>query len=416
MIVFWLVAAVMITGALASVLPPLLGRRGAGAPSRAQINVILHNTRMVELDTDRALGTIGDEEYAPARADLERAALDALGSADGGTGQSPTVSPIAAVVIALLVPTVSFGLYLTLGTPQAITGLAQASTPAAGSAASADAESQMQHSLTDMIAGLEARLETQPDDAEGWGMLGRSYAALDQLEAARSAFRRALKLRSDDGPLMIDYAQVLAGLNDGDLRGEATDVVHAALRLGPDNPKGLWLAGIAALQRGDFENSVETLERFRSSTRLEGEQARVVDEIIEQTRAAMGQRQAGVEPAAAAAGAQLSVSVALAPEIADRTDPTDTVFVFARAAQGPRMPLAIVRKQVSDLPVKVTLDDSQAMTPQLKLSSFSEIVVGARISKSGNAMARPGDLQGFSAVLKMSDVASVDVAIDEVVP
>ena len=416
MMTFWLLAAAMLAAALTMVLPPLLQTSTASAQS--ELDGVLHRSRMGELEADLANGLIADAEYEQARRELERAALEVMNTT-AGTSPSPATanSPIVAVVIALAVPTVSFGLYLTLGTPHAVGSASQQASAAASasSTGAAAAEDEPQHSLAEMVGRLEARLEQQPDDATGWGMLGRSYAAMNRLQDSRAAYARAAELDSNDPQLLVDYAELIAQLNDGDLNGEASTLLQAALKLSPDHPKGLWLSGVAAFQRGEFETAVASLERFRSLVDLDPEQARVVNELIDRVRNGTSMPIANAEDADTPA-VKLAVSVSLVPELAARAVATDTVFVFARAVEGPRMPLAIVRKQVADLPMTVTLDDSLAMTPAVKLSDFDEVIVGARVSKSGMATPNSGDLRGGTSSVSLARVRDVEVEIDEVIP
>lgn len=414
MILFWLTAALMIAIALALILPPLLRARPASGPDRRRLDAALHYARIEELDADYAGGALDEAAYRQARLELERAGLQALERDQQVPRATAGASPTTAVVLALLVPTVSFGLYLTLGQPEAILGARPA-----GDGATAD----MPHSVTEMVARLEARLREQPNDAVGWRMLGRSYAVMNELEKSRAAFATALKLQNDDVGVLLEYAEVLIRLDREDLYAETRAILDAARRSAPDEPRVLWLSGIAAYQAGDFARAVDLLEQFQSRVPLQGEPARIVADLLAQARAGGGPAPpsaAGAAPAPAVkpapSGPGLDVRVSLQPELADRAGPADTVFIFARAAQGPRMPLAVVRVPVAKLPTTVRLDDSLAMTPALRLSNFSRVVVGARISKSGSAQPSSGDLQGASEPIDLSKVTEIAVAIDDVVP
>lgn len=415
MMVFWLIAAAMIVAALAAVLPPLLGTRKLSAANRTATAAAVYRQRLAELDTDRNSGALGDTEYREARQELERAALEALDASDDHGHAAAPANPLSTIVIALAIPTIAFGLYLQLGTPEAIrNGDAAPATDAA-------AGGNMPHSIEEMVARLKSRLTANPEDPEGWAMLGRSYAAMNRAEAARDAYAQAVQRKRDDPVLLVDFAEVLARLNGGDLRGQPAELVHAALQYAPDDRHALWLAGVAAFQEGDFQHALERFERARDLGGFGPDQAEVIDDAIAQARAritggtgevAAAQTQGASPPPASAA--KLSVHVQLAPELAGQTTPTQTVFIFARAPDGPRMPLAVVRKQVSDLPLTVTLDDSLAMRPELRLSNFPEVIVEARVSKSGDPA--PGDLHGVSGKIAAGSSATVEVAINQVVP
>ena len=283
--------------------------------------------------------------------------------------------------------------YAWIGTPQALNAELRAPPPPVTVA-----------QVETMVQGLAQRLKERPDDADGWVMLGRSYAALDRHPEAVPAFQRALALRPRDAGLMADYADALAMASGGSLAGEPSRVIDQALAIEPAHPKLLALAGTAAFSRNDFAGALRHWEKL-AQLAPDSEYMAQLQSGIDAAR----QRLAG--PAAAQAAVPKAQSVAntaasgvsgevrLAPALAAKAAPEDTVFIFARAAEGPRMPLAILRKQVKDLPVRFTLDDSLAMSPAAKLSSAARVVVGARISKSGDAMPRAGDLQGLSAPL-----------------
>lgn len=423
---FWFAAATMIGVALLFMLPPMLSSRRREAGSRTVLNAAIYRDRIAELETEHAAGVVSDEEYAQTQAELERAMLEDV-AGDGEEQPTAVANPVVAVLVALAVPTAAFGLYLQLGSPDTLSG----DIPVAGQqpAAEAGPAGQLPHSVDEMVAQLEERLRAAPDDADGWTMLGRTYAAMDRLEEARGAFERAYALRQDDPTMLVGYAETLARMNANNLAGRPTELINQALRLAPNMPRALWLGGITAFQSGDSARALELWERLRSVTTLDAEQSRLLEDFIARAREqAPAGALAGAQPqpaatataaaptAPAAGAASLDVKVTLAPEIADRAAPTDTLFVFARAAEGPRIPLAIVRKQVSDLPIQVTLDDSMAMMPAMRLSAFPEVVVGARISRTGNATPSSGDLSGESTRVQPGQQGPVEISISRVVP
>ncbi len=254
-----------------------------------------------------------------------------------------------------------------------------------------------------LVDKLRLRLQNEPDNAEGWAMLARSFMVVGKADEAIAAFEKATALAPQDAGLMADHANVLAqreGLAPG---SRAVVVLNRALAVDAKQPKALALAGIAAFERQDFAAAVRHWEAALQVMPEHPFAAQMRDGIAQAKEALT---QLGASPAAAASGggdasaaAAIGVvegRVTLAPELAAKAAPEDTVFVFARAAEGPRMPLAIVRKQVKDLPFDFRLDDTMAMSPQSRLSSVPRVVIGARISKSGDATARVGDLQGLT--------------------
>jgi cytochrome c-type biogenesis protein CcmH len=278
-----------------------------------------------------------------------------------------------------------------------------------------------------MVDKLSKRLETKPDDADGWTMLGRSYLAMGRGADAVPAFKKVIDLRPQDAQALADYADALAVVNNRSLDGEPEKLIAKAVKLDPNNVKALFLSGTVAFNHGDFNAAVVSWEHAFKVSEPGSETARQIQGAVDEARQRAGlppspnavaaapvggpmmaQAAAAEAPPpatgngaapAAAGGGQVSGRVTIDPAI--KAGPEDTVFIFARAAQGPKMPLAILRKQVKDLPMDFSLDDSMAMSPAMKLSSFPEVVVGARISKSGNAISAPGDVQGLTAPVKV---------------
>ena len=280
--------------------------------------------------------------------------------------------------------------------------------PGAADAAASTEAAPTQEQVEAMVAKLAARMQEKPDDPEGWNMLGRSYMNLGRPEDALAAFKQAIKLKPDDANILTEYADALAVKNGRTLDGEPTQLLDRALKLEPDNLKALALAGTAAFNRGDFATAVKHWERVALVGPANGE-------LVEMARSGVAEaRERGKLPAAAAAanpgpGPGLTGTVRLAAALKAQAAPEDTVFIFARPAEGARMPLAIVRTQVKNLPFDFKLDDSQAMSPASRLSGAKRVIVGARISKSGEAMPQPGDLEGLSAPV---DVGAAGVVVE----
>lgn len=255
--------------------------------------------------------------------------------------------------------------------------------------------------------GLAGQL--QPDDADGWLRLARSYSAAGRFADAAPAWQRVLELKPNDAQAHADAADVI-GLAAGgqSLEGEPERLLHKALQLDPDNVKALALAGRAAFDRGDAESAARHWQRALLRVEAGSDFARELQAAIMLVNASA----AASSPAGAAASVQGRIT--LAPALRASVSPDDNVFVFARAVEGARAPLAVLRRKVSELPFTFTLDDSMAMSPALRLSSARQVMVGARISKSGNASPQAGDLQGLSAPVAVG-ARDVELEIAEVV-
>ena len=273
-------------------------------------------------------------------------------------------------------------------------------------AAPVDAEEQAaRKQIEGMVDKLAQRLKEKPDDATGWLMLGRSYSVLGRFDDALPAYAKAVALRGNDASMLADYADALAVKNNGQATSETDALVARALAADPKHLKALALAGTSAFERGDYAGAVRYWETMAQGLPPESpDTPRLQASLAEaRKRGGLATSPAPTAPppvaaaATAAAGTSVSGTVTLAAALAAKASPTDTVFIYARAAQGPRMPLAVFRAQVKDLPITYQLDDSMAMAPTAKISGVAQVVVSARISKSGNAIPQPGDLAGESA-------------------
>ncbi len=383
-------------------------------------------------------GVLGQPAYDSARAKVERQLLD-LVLADPAAASAPDkattadrtprapVRLLASLAAAVLV--VASAGYAWTGSPRLAWGPAPLAAAGAEPASPHDSEDMQFAAAVDKLA---AKLEAQPDNAEGWAMLARSYSRLGRFAEAVPAYAKAVAQSGNDANLLADYADALAVNNDRKIAGEPLKLVERALKLEPDNAKALALAGTAAFDRKDYAGAVRHWERLAQVAPPDNQFMAQLQGSIAEARelgglgpgkavaalAAAPAPAASMPTAAATAttGAKPTVrgTVRLAPAMAKLVAPTDTVFIFARAAEGPRMPLAILRKQVKDLPAEYSLDDSLAMSPAARLSLFPKIVVSARVSKSGQAQPSPGDLSGQSAAVA-NNASGVGVEINEVV-
>lgn len=350
--------------------------------------------QLAELHTS---GALSDAAYQESRAQLERRLVDAVMSAPGAAAGAPSLRVpgklLSLLAVAVLV--VAAAGYWWTGSPERLTEAQPANDGASAPAGQPHAMSFEQ--IAAMADKLAERLKAQPDDADGWAMLARSYAVLGRNPEAVSAYKKAVELQADDASLLADYADALATQNQRQLSGEPARLIARALKLEPDNLKALALAGTEAFERKDYAAAVKHWDRAVQVGPADSA-------LVQQAKGGAAEaRELGKLPApaaaavTAAASASVSGQVSMAPALAKQASPGDTLFVFARAAEGGAMPLAVLRKQVKDLPLDFKLDDSLAMAPTAKLSSASKVIVSARISKSGDAIPKAGDLSGQSA-------------------
>ena len=379
MILFWTLGGALAVVALAIALRPLLFRSRRRDLSRSETNISIYRDQLRELEADRAAGTLADADYAAARLELESRLLQ-----DVVPEAAPTRSSSRALVVtlALAVPLGAAMLYLAVGMPGSIEAPTQ--------------------NLEAMVARLAAHLRSNPEDGTGWALLGRSYAAMGRFPEAVDAYAKAAERNPRDAQLLADFADALAMARGRSLEGEPEKLLARALELDADNLKALALAGTAAFNRRDYGTAQKHWRRMLRLVPADSEEARSIQASLDEAKALAAQR-------------PLQGKVILSKKIAAQVSPEDTVFIFARATEGPAVPLAVLRKQVRDLPFAFALDDSMAMAPGMNLSGHARVIVGARVSKSGDPAPKPGDLQGASAPVA-NDAQGVNVVIDSVIP
>jgi cytochrome c-type biogenesis protein CcmH len=254
-----------------------------------------------------------------------------------------------------------------------------------------------------MVLRLAEKMKAKPNDAQGWLILGRSYKALEQYPQAADAFANAYRLLGNQAEVMLLYADALAYVNNRNLAGKPSELVYKALALEPDNLNALWLGGMAKAQEGDAPAALKLWKKLEATLPPGSDSQQEIKNLLSSLAKDTSPGQVQKEPEAKVSNFTLSVQVSLAPKLQKATAAEDTVFIYAQALSGPKMPLAIVRKHVSDLPLVVSLNDSMAMMPNMKLSNFASVKLLARISKSGNAMTQPNDLIGIIEQVDLTD-------------
>lgn len=427
MMVFWIFAAGLVGVALLFVLTPLLRPTTPKSTVDAgSLNRTLFHQQLAELDADLASGNLDPARHAAARHDLERQLLYSLDETSVTPVRTQRRGRWAALMLGVTVPVAAIGLYRVLGNAEIIP---QLQAPASGSEQARGDRGAMPP-MEVLVQRLADKLAQDPNNLEGWLMLGRSYAATGQAERSLAAYRRAYTLAPREPEVLLSYAEALANQNDHQLAGEPERLIATVLEIAPQDPNGLWLAGVAGLQRGDRETALRYWEQLESLLPPEGEDIANLRGFLDQVRgesapinpsptsarADTAPRDGGAGEAAPHPEAGLQVEISLEESLRALTRPDQVLFVYARALDGPSMPLAVHRARVGDLPLSVTLDDRQAMTPESRLSKLAQVRVGARISLSGNASPRPGDLEGEAGPVAPGSAEPVRVHIDRVRP
>ncbi len=418
MMFFWVIVVLLIIAALLFVMPPLfqetVGDVEADQSKRDELSIAVFKDQITELERDLSNGTLSQEQFELAKQDTERELLESTQAekemqSSGDKIANAMAAKASAWVIIIALPILTIAFYNSCG------GGPEAFDPSLIQA-QVDAEGHQGSNVEEMIATLTQRLEANPDDAEGWAMLGRSYYFVQQYGASAQSYANAISKQQVESPdLYADYADAQALANDRSLQGKPMEAVIRAIQLDPNHTKSLWLAGTGAYQAKDWAEAKRYWEQLLGLMPQGSENAQMIEANLSEIYQLLGQAAPEQSGTQAAVSAVVRGTVELDPAISAQVSPDDVVFIFARAANGPKMPLAILRKQVSDLPMSFTLDDSMAMTPEMKLSSFSELVIGARVSKSGTAMPGPGDVEGLSGVIRLSDGNEVNLIINNII-
>ena len=417
---FLAIAGLTLLLALALLLWPLLSRPGQTtlASRTEQLREKLQLLKQAHAD-----GLLDEENFETRRKALSEELLLLMDKPVSGRSRPAKVT---AVLLAALLPPAALLLYLGVGDPRAMSFSADARPPASAQAGTAEEQAPELAGAADQ---LRQRLEANPEDIEGWLLLARTYRELARFADARDAYARVREARPEDLDITVEYAESL-GLSSSprSLLGEPERLLGEVLEIEPNHQRGLWLMGFARTQAGDYAGALALWDRLlalmddpdaRSALRGQINQARGrlgMDPLPDEGVVAAAPAPTSpppTQPANSGSGTGIDVQVSLDDALASQVGPNDMLFVFAKAENGPPMPLAVQRLAAASLPITIRLDDSMGMVEGMVLSRFPRIVVEARISKSGNAQAQPGDLQGSSGGLDNPPAGPVRLLIDQ---
>ncbi|HPW29042.1 MAG TPA: c-type cytochrome biogenesis protein CcmI [Rhodoferax sp.] len=417
MIGFWVAGALAVLLVLALLFRPFLLKSQDVNVSRRQLNAAIYRDQLTRLERDRAENTLADADYEQARAELQRRVIDDTAEADANsTLQAPRKTMLA---VGLVLPIAAVALYVLLGSPAAL----QPQVPQQAVTA---------QDMDRLTEGLAKKLEKEPDNLQGWAMLARSYKMLGRNMEAEMAFVRAGSFLDNDAQLLAIYADLAATNANGNFAGKPAQLIEKALKVDPENAMALWLAGTAAFRGNQFETAIRIWERLIQQVDPESEDGRMLQGSIDAAYSALGKTapkaalqgpakgprvtspEAGSPPQKTGAQASVRGRVELDASLKGKAGPNDTVMVIARAP-GSRMPVAVVRANVSELPLTFTLDDSLAMSPQARISMSEQVEVEARVSKSGMAQPESGDLISAVQTVKLG-ASGVKIQVNKVRP
>lgn len=449
MTTFWVVAGAFIVATLMFILPTLIkSRQGKiAALERQTANIAIYRDQLAELDADLSNDVLSKEQHEKSKHELQKRMLQDVNvshtESDADATSGKTRGLATAVVIMLAIPLAAVSLYMTIGDTRGLLPQSQLANATQFHSENIAGVPQGHTEIKSVVDNLVARLQNNPEDIEGWVMLGRTYAILGQYQQASATYAKLVEVVPDNAQLLSDYADVLAMTNNGSLIGRPAELITQALSVDPEYPKALALAGTVEFEKENYEQAANYWQRLVALIPQDSELATSVASSIEQARTLAatkgGKEDHPVQLAQnskitsdlphdvtplpdevtvatnSVASTKISGRVTINPDLAGKISATDVLFVFARAKTGPKMPLAILRLSAKDLPATFSLDDNMAMTPTMKMSSFPEVVIGARVSKSGQAVPTSGDLEGFSQPVKLG-AKDILITIDQIIP
>ncbi len=417
MTLFWILAASLLLIAIAFVVIPLWRKNtGNNAVLRDAANLEILRDQSAEMSADLAHGLLNEESFVQGQRELQARLLEEVKPSEAVPAAPRNPAKVLALVLAVLLPLGSLLLYLKLGNSKVL-------LPQQAELSVADGFGVIRSEAA--LQDLEAKLVKFPENPDGWLQLGRSYGELKRYADAARAYEHLVKLVPNEAQLWTDYADVYAMEHGQTLLGEPTKFLDKALALDGNNTTALALSGSAAMERGDYVAAITHWQKLVGLLPADYQDIQMIKDGVKQAREFLAMQAGGKAKLAqldkgvaavktAASGQAITGNVTLSKEMLSKVAPDDIVFILARAAEGPKMPLAVLRKQVKDLPLAFSLDDSMAMQPQLKLSGFEQVVVVARVSKSGTPMAQAGDVEGMSATIKPG-AKGLNIVIDHVV-
>lgn len=391
-------------------LSPVMMNRSVLRSSRSGVNIEFFKGRLSELEFDRDRGIVDDAEFDQLKTELERRLLEESDAGDKASSEGVKVSLKTALVLAMIIPFTAVIVYQQTGA-KADWDIAETLKSTRHKAASGEF---VEADVNRLIKQVEDRLEQRPEDANYLMLLASNQMELRNYPAATAAYQRLTKIYPTDANVLAQYAQSIYLSSDRTLTAKVKEIADLALRQNPQQPTVLGLLGIAHFEQGDYQRAIDYWQRLLPSLGPVSPNRKMIMAGIDQAKSRLGISDfVEMDKPGAAAKASIQVSVSVADGIIASSD--SVVFVFARAASGPRMPLAVAKLIASDLPTIITLDDSMAMAPGLSLSSQKVIEVVARIAKNGIANPGPGDIEGRVGPINLAEVDGVvAISIDKI--
>jgi cytochrome c-type biogenesis protein CcmH len=409
MIIFTAIGMVMLVSALWLLLWPLLTPSTRTIIPRHELNVRIAQQRLAEITIELENEQLSDADFNTAQTDLEDSLLTDIQSEERSESLKKS-GPLAVLIVATLFPIAVIALYLILGSPNYLSTEDQPVTTDT-SARSPDA----------LLAELKLRLEQNPTDREGWAILANAMMSLGEYAQAVGAYEKLYALTGDDAEVLVGYADALAMLEGGTLNGRVTALLDRALKIDPEQPQALWLAGMAAEARGDLPGALEHWHRLKpalhadpqAQSELQALIDRVTELAISRGLAVKDHPQTVQRLNRPAAPVTLTVRIEIAPALATQIESSHTLYVYARSNAGDRIPIAAVRRSAGELPLELVLDDRSSLMGTSVLSDYNTVTLSAHISRTGDAIRQPGDLVSESIPVDLTTTDTITLMIGQ---
>lgn len=429
---FWIINVILMLIASAFVLPSLLRKHHGVKDVRREQNIFVANEQLNDLELRFEQGEIDSDAYQSTRDEIEQSLFSDVNEIEADTQQETSrASILSTVLIVMLIPVIAIPVYFKLGNMAFTQELDSKQAAQNATRGQIPQNADGTPDIDTMISGLQKKMEENPENAKGWYMLGRSYMVIKRYPEAVTSYEKALALKPNSADIMLSLADSLAMTNNGVVFGRPSELIDRALVMQPNNLTGLWLGGMAARQEGNSLVAIERWTKALAQVSDPSERAEIKSLISEATGQLSESQKAQLATSSKARAIELktevkpkinvtssnkegiTVSISLSEKMLERASPTDFVFVYAKAMSGPPMPLAAAKIQVKDLPTEIVLNDAMAMMPSLKISSFPEVIVGARVSKTGQPIPQNGDLFTEKKSIKLG--MSVNLEINSIV-
>jgi len=421
MITFWIFAVAMVIVALIFLLRPFFLEMKKDEIERSALNVSITKDRLSELETELEQGTISQSEYEQTREELKQALLYDVEQETTNIKKvnSESYNRFTRFVLIFSVPVLAISLYAYLGQPELIEGGKKQAAVSAGHDTASNGKANLD-TVEQMVEKLAAKLKDNPNNAEGWFLLARSYMTMKRYNEAVTALEKTNSLIPNNPVVMLRYADALTMLRGGQISGKPFDLIKKAVAMKPDDPTGLWLIGMGYDEQGEYQKAISYWNLLIPL--LKDEQS--INEVQSLIRQAKRKARINVAQNSKSESivvenkliTSLKIKVSIDKKLLKVVSANDTVFVFAKAINGPPMPLAVARKKVKDLPIVVILDDTMAMVPSMKISNFTAVQVTARVSKSGQPRTQSGDVQSESRIVESSHKEIIKLTINKLLP